>query len=572
MRERGSARVARESPWSLTPGTQVAGFTILGLLASGSFGTVYRAKQDGRLFAIKLVPKDARGDREVDALRRVSHPNVVGFHGYGLWPHEEPRFLVLALELVEGRPLETWAPEENSTALELVRQVLGPIAGTLAAVHAEGVVHRDVKESNIVMREADGQPVLVDFGAAGYEGASRLTTRLPPGTPEYRSPEALRFAREWDGEPYPSSPGDDLWALGVTTYWLLTRTLPFGDRYNPRLVQAILHEPPIPPHELNPRVPLELSALCLRMLEKAPEARFATAGKLAKALEEAAAQADDSWYVPLFSGRRKKKRRAPAFPTVRDLASGRWLRTVGLVLAVTLLRHMPPEEATPRTELTLHHATPQTSSGQEFDSEDMTGEVVSSAEPQRSPTPAPIARAMNSEEHTMFMFKSLIESLHKSRKARALAAASCLAGTACASGPKPIERAPQEDCPAGYKETHKRFRLDGAFPGILDDDGTASQLMPVRPGPITAYVDGDWQGFLEDTALLGQVLVTSNRVYMRFTQARVVDTGEIVPVCIEMYDDGYLPELLGQPLAPGSTPERPLIRNGFALGVGFRFH
>jgi eukaryotic-like serine/threonine-protein kinase len=173
----------------LAPGTEVAGFIIEGLLATGSFGAVYRAKRCGRPFAIKLVLINPRGDREAAALRLMRHPNVVAFHGYGLWPEEEPRFLVLALELVEGHTLDVWAAQENPSALELVMRMLLPFALTLADVHASGVVHRDIKEANIVVREADGQPVLVDFGAAGIkEGAPRLTLRLPPGTAEYRSP------------------------------------------------------------------------------------------------------------------------------------------------------------------------------------------------------------------------------------------------------------------------------------------------------------------------------------------------------------------------------------------------
>ena len=135
-----------------------------------------------------------------------SSPNVVSFLGYSLWPDEEPRFLVLALELVEGRPLDVWAREENPSALELVHRVLVPLARTLADVHAAGVVHRDVKDANILVREADGQPVLVDFGAAAYEGAPRLTV-APPGTPDYRSPEALRFAARVGGRALPVGPG-----------------------------------------------------------------------------------------------------------------------------------------------------------------------------------------------------------------------------------------------------------------------------------------------------------------------------------------------------------------------------
>jgi serine/threonine-protein kinase len=263
----------------------VAGFTIEGTIASGSFGTVYRARRSGRPYAIKLVRIDPRGDREAAALRLMRHPNVVAFHGYGLWPEDEPRFLVLALELVEGRTLDVWAAQENPSALELVTRMLLPFALTLADVHDAGVVHRDIKEANIIVREADGQPVLVDFGAAGIkEGAPRLTLRLPPGTAEYRSPEALRFARAWEGEPYPFAPGDDLWAMGVVTYVLLTRMLPFGDRGNPGLNRAILETTPPAPHERNPRVPLALSELCMRMLEKEPEARYPDARALAEDL------------------------------------------------------------------------------------------------------------------------------------------------------------------------------------------------------------------------------------------------------------------------------------------------
>ncbi|HEY0096672.1 MAG TPA: serine/threonine-protein kinase, partial [Archangium sp.] len=302
-----------EVPGQLAPGTQVAGFTVEGTVASGSFGTVYRARRNGRLYAIKLVPINPRGDREAAALRLVHHPNVVAFHGYGFWPEDEPRFLVLALELVEGLTLDVWAAQENPSALELVMRVLLPFALTLADVHASGVVHRDIKEANIVVREADGQPVLVDFGAAGLkEGAVRLTLRLPPGTAEYRSPDALRFARQWEGEPYPFAPGDDLWALGVVTYILLTRTLPFGDRSDPELNRAILEDTPQAPHELNPRVPQALSELCMGMLEKEPEDRYADAKALAEDLMELCTLADGDWRIPLFPEVRRDKRPAPA--------------------------------------------------------------------------------------------------------------------------------------------------------------------------------------------------------------------------------------------------------------------
>ncbi|HYO74262.1 MAG TPA: serine/threonine-protein kinase, partial [Archangium sp.] len=403
------------APWpGLAPGTVVAGFTIEELLASGSFGTVYRARRDGRLFAIKLVSLAPRGNREVDALRRMRHPNVVGFHGYGFWPEEQPHSLVLALELVEGLPLDHWMHEVNPTALDLVGRVLLPLALTLADVHAMGVVHRDVKEANIIMRQSDGLPVLVDFGAAGLEGAPRLTQWMPPGTAEYRSPETLRFARQWEGEPYPVGPAEDLWAMGVVTYILLTRMLPFGDRHDPGMVHAILEKTPRAPDELNPRVPPSLSALCMQMLEKAPEDRYADARALAEALATAWSEADRSWRVPLYPEVRREETPAPPPPpqpeaSIEHQAPSRW-RMVRLVLGAAILGGVLIPSAQ-RSELPPPPQTQQASARQELAPPEVTGEVGHGAGPQKSPPPAPVATATPTQEPQMI----------KSQKVRSLA-------------------------------------------------------------------------------------------------------------------------------------------------------
>jgi len=134
-----------ETGLELKAGVEVAGYVVEGRIGSGSFGTVYRARQGGRPFAVKLVPLGPRADRELDALRRAQTTGVVGFRGCGFWPDATPRYLVLALERVEGRSLEVWAQEENPSALVLLRQVLVPLSRTLVAMHAAGVVHRDIK-------------------------------------------------------------------------------------------------------------------------------------------------------------------------------------------------------------------------------------------------------------------------------------------------------------------------------------------------------------------------------------------------------------------------------------------
>ncbi|WP_160174384.1 serine/threonine-protein kinase, partial [Archangium violaceum] len=220
---------------------------------------------------------------------------------HGLWPHEAPRYLYLVTPYVRGRSLYAWARRKNPTARE-VAWVVRWVARQLVQVHAAGVVHRDVKGSNVLVGKQDGRPVLVDFGVGTYVGAPEITHPMGlPGTRHYRSPEALRFRRERAGEHSPARTTDDLWALGVVLYWLLTGSYPFDTEVADEgaLADLILKHEPTPPHVLNPRVPRALSELCLRMLEKSPQARFPEAGAVEAALEAVLAEADDVWDVPL---------------------------------------------------------------------------------------------------------------------------------------------------------------------------------------------------------------------------------------------------------------------------------
>ncbi|MFY0567471.1 serine/threonine protein kinase [Archangium lansingense] len=533
----------------LTPGTEVAGFTVEGTIASGSFGTVYRARRSGRLYAIKLVRIDPRGDREAAALRLVRHPNVVSFHGYGFWPEDEPRFLVLALELVEGRTLDVWAAEENPSALELVMRLLLPFALTLADVHASGVVHRDIKEANIVVREADGQPVLVDFGAAGLkEGALRLTMRLPPGTAEYRSPEALRFAREWEGEPYPFAPGDDLWATGVVIYILLTRALPFGDRNGPDLNRAILEKTPPAPHVLNPRVPLALSELCMGMLEKELEARYPDAKALAEDLLELCTQADSTWRTPLFPGGSPVQSAAvPAPMAPGSRLPGRW-RAAGLALAAAFLLCVAGD--TPLIASPPSPATPQATSGRKVEATATAVDVVHGA----APTPAPVATATKSEEPSMKKTSKMV---------RNLVVAGCVAGSpGCVSGPQPRPPPPPEDCPPGAAATHERFGVVYTHGINLVLPLPRVEVVPLQEGPVTAEIIGRWGGLPDFTIFSGRVVIGEKRVYGRFTEARL-PSGEIVPVCLQM--KSVADPVLGVVMEPGSTATRALVISGVSV-------
>ncbi|WP_257456267.1 serine/threonine protein kinase [Archangium lipolyticum] len=278
-------------------GMEVAGYRLEATLGSGGQGTVFRARREELLFAVKFISLPHAAPwawRELDVRVKLWRAGGLPLEGHGLWPAREPRFLFIVTPYVRGQPLDAWAREHNPNAFEvadLVRQA----ARLLGVVHAAGVVHRDVKGPNLLVY-GEGRLTLVDFGVATYEGAPVVTGPMPPGTWPYLSP---RVWRAWRGEEDSrASPGDDLWALGVELYQLLTGGLPFRGREG-ELVHAILHQEPRVPHELNPRVPRALGEVCWRMLRKQPGERYADARAVEAALEEVLKQADEAWKVPL---------------------------------------------------------------------------------------------------------------------------------------------------------------------------------------------------------------------------------------------------------------------------------
>jgi hypothetical protein len=298
-------------PAHLPPGTKVGPWRVVSKKAQGTYGTVYRAVSSGQdepvPVALKLArhPEDPRFSREATLLSRLDHPSIPLVLDHGRWRSPSgAAYPYLTMAWVEGTPLYEWAREHAPTS----RQVLGllaHLARALQATHRAGGVHRDVKGDNVLVRHEDTRAVLTDFGSANHRGAVRLTWRTqPPGTPAYRSPEAwrflLRFGLASDAH-YLAAPADDLFALGVTAYRLVTGQYPPSPE--PGQPEALAWEPegsgPRPPHELNPRVEPGLGALILRMLSVSPEAR-GTAKDLAEALELAAQGAAPGLDQPLF--------------------------------------------------------------------------------------------------------------------------------------------------------------------------------------------------------------------------------------------------------------------------------
>jgi len=281
-------------PEALGPGTEVGTWRVVERLGVGGFGAVYRVEdmaRPGEFYALKLAlrPGDERAEREVTLLMvKAVHPNVVRFHACGRWPHPKTGYLYFVMDWVSGWPLDTWAEEVNPTFRELA-QAAGKVALAFHALHGAGVRHRDVKPVHILIREADAEPVLIDFGIGDYAGAATITEQtVPPGTLLLRSPEAVRFHRENHGRPgarYEYQPTDDLYALGVSLYRVVTGHYPFPPHLPPDMLYlAIEAQTPPAPADFNRRTPRALSDIILRLLQKKPQERYPTGAELHAAL------------------------------------------------------------------------------------------------------------------------------------------------------------------------------------------------------------------------------------------------------------------------------------------------
>jgi serine/threonine protein kinase len=255
------------------------------LIARGGMGEVYRAHdtRHDREVAIKLLGSEFADDREyrerfrreAQAAARLREPHVVPIHAYG----EIDGRLYLDMRLVEGKDLGEIIRERGQLAPADAVDVVGQIASALDAAHADGLVHRDVKPSNVIVTP-DGFGYLVDFGIARLMRANpNLTaTGEAVGTLHYMAPERFSTA--------PIDHRADVYSLACVLYQCLTGLLPF-DPENPMAVMYahVHHEPPRPGAH-RPEL-ARFDPIIARGMAKDPAARFASAGELARAAREA---------------------------------------------------------------------------------------------------------------------------------------------------------------------------------------------------------------------------------------------------------------------------------------------
>ncbi len=258
-------------------------YEIQEVVGRGAMGIVYRARDPviGRVVALKTIdlPAEVPGDQTADCVERfarearaaglLSHPNIVTVYDIGRAGPDGSSYI--AMEFVEGRSLRQLVPPGGRASPEEILDIALQVARALDHAHRRGIVHRDVKPANILVR-SDGLVKLADFGVARL-GASDLTrSGQSVGSPSYIAPEVLSGGAI-DGRA-------DLFSFGVILYELLAGQRPFRAESLPALYHQILSETPAPPSSRDPGVPPEWDAVVMRLLAKQPEDRYESAAVL----------------------------------------------------------------------------------------------------------------------------------------------------------------------------------------------------------------------------------------------------------------------------------------------------
>ena len=257
--------------------SQLGRYEVIGELGQGAMGIVYKAKDPliDRVVAIKTInlglaldEKDeyeGRFYQEAKAAGRLNHPNIVTIYDVG----KSGDVAYIAMEFLEGRELRDIMNERGILPVEQVLDVVAQVAFGLAYAHEHGIVHRDVKPSNIMLVR-DGHAKITDFGIARMASAAvRTQTGMVLGSPKYMSPEQV-MGKDIDQR-------SDIFSLGVMLYELLTGQAPFdGENVNAIMYQT-LNVVPAPPNSLNSAVPEMVNFIVAKALAKSLDDRYQNA-------------------------------------------------------------------------------------------------------------------------------------------------------------------------------------------------------------------------------------------------------------------------------------------------------
>lgn len=271
---------------------QIGRYRILGLIGKGGMGIVVKGYDEvlQRVVAIKILYPHLAQDEstvarflsEARAAASLQHPNIIAIYEAG----EDKGLYYFAMEFVDGKDLATLIRERGRFTLEEAIPILEQIASALDYAHQRGVIHRDIKASNIMVTR-DGLVKVTDFGIARVLGGERFTqTGVLVGTPEYMAPEL------WEGKE--ASKVSDIYAFGVLVYEMLTGEVPFSGTTPMAVGYKHVHEP-VPIERLRGQVSEGVLEALGMALAKSPEKRFQSALAFVRAIREQQAVSSSSF-------------------------------------------------------------------------------------------------------------------------------------------------------------------------------------------------------------------------------------------------------------------------------------
>ncbi|UCH95099.1 MAG: protein kinase [Candidatus Aminicenantes bacterium] len=269
-----------------SPGTEAktwGRFRLVSLLGTGGMGDVYKAYDPDlkRHIALKILRHEdqetlKRFLREARAQAQVEHRHVCKIYESG----ECSGHPYIAMQYIDGQTLKDLT---NQLTLEEKLRIIKEVALGLQAAHRNGLIHRDVKPTNIMVtqtEEENWKPFIMDFGIAREQEASGLTsTGMVVGTPFYMSPEHAKSKLEGLDR------RSDIYSLGVTLYELLTGIVPFQGDTPVEVLIKVIEKDPYPIRRLNPRIPVDIETIVMKCLEKDPNRRYSSAKELAEDIQ-----------------------------------------------------------------------------------------------------------------------------------------------------------------------------------------------------------------------------------------------------------------------------------------------
>ncbi len=275
-----SEPASRDRDGAAAPGGRLGEYELIREIGRGAMGVVYEAKQEGlnRRVALKVLPFDLTVDakaierfrREAEAAAKLNHQGIIKVLTIGV----DKGLHYYAMDLVEGRSLDAVIDTERlpfGRAAEVIRDA----ALALDYAHSCGVVHRDMKPANVMIRK-DGTVLIGDFGLARVETTATLS-RLGEimGTPMYMSPEQAR------GDGLSVDHRTDIYSLGATMYEALTLFPPFSGEDVHAVLSQVINTDPRQPRSLNALIPRDLETICLKAMDKDAARRYGSAGEMA---------------------------------------------------------------------------------------------------------------------------------------------------------------------------------------------------------------------------------------------------------------------------------------------------